>query len=76
MITNPSSQELAEEMRQVLKETRMTPDEHFEFLVKHGIIDRDGKVLVCKYFATDPVHGANGVPVTPAPQQTNSDQLK
>ncbi len=53
MITNPSPRELADEMRRVLKETRMTPHEHFEFLVKHGIIDRDGNVLVCRYFRTD-----------------------
>ena len=28
----------------------MTPEEHFEFLVQQGIIDRSGRVLVAKLF--------------------------
>ncbi len=46
----PSAKELAEEARRVLEENPMSPEEHFEFLVQQGIIDRNGRVLVMKLF--------------------------
>jgi hypothetical protein len=54
--------ELADEMEGALRETAMTPQEHWEFLIQHGIIDREGRVLVNKYFPTDPPEGSNGPP--------------
>ena len=63
MNSNPTPRELAEEALEALRASPMTSDEHFEFLVEQGIIDRQGRVLVAKLF------GANGdqVPQTPAP---------
>jgi hypothetical protein len=55
-----SPEELAKEALDALKKSPMTPEEHFEFLVKQGIIDRSGRVLVAKLF------GANGTPVSSA----------
>jgi hypothetical protein len=62
MNTYPSARELGEEALRVLKENPMTPQEHFEFLIKHGIIDRTGRVLVNRLFGA-PKAGANGAAV-------------
>ena len=37
---------LAAEARKVLEENPETPSEHFARLVRHGIIDEKGKVLI------------------------------
>lgn len=47
----PTTKELAEESLRILEENPMTSREHFEFLVREGIIDREGRVLVCRYFS-------------------------
>lgn len=65
----PTPRELAEEALRTLREHPMTPQEHWEFLIREGIIDREGKVLVCRYFRTDTPNG-NGTPSTSdAPKQ-------
>ncbi len=43
----------------------MTPHEHIEFLVKHGIIDRTGRVLCNKLFGGTPPNDTNGTAPTP-----------
>jgi hypothetical protein len=47
----PTTTELAQDALRVLKESPETPREHFERLVRNGIIDREGRVLVCRYFS-------------------------
>jgi hypothetical protein len=54
--------ELADEMERVLRDTAMTPQEHWDFLIQHGIIDRNGRVLVNRYFPTDTPEEGNGPP--------------
>jgi hypothetical protein len=44
---------LVDEALQVLRDTQMSPREHWEFLIQNGIIDRNGRVLLCKLFGTD-----------------------
>ena len=61
----PSPKELAEEARRALAAAPMTPHEHFEFLVAHGIIDRQGRVLVAKLFSD----GAETETETPPPSK-------
>lgn len=56
-----STKELAAETRRALEESPMTPREHFEFLVQQGIIDHQGRVLVCRYFS----QGEPAEPETP-----------
>src|SRR5438309_494749 len=47
----PSPKQLAEEALRALAEAPpMTPQEHWEFLVEKGIIDRNGRVLVNRLF--------------------------
>jgi hypothetical protein len=46
----PTPEELAREAIEALRSSPMTPSEHFEFLVRRGIIDRNGRVLVNKLF--------------------------
>jgi hypothetical protein len=67
----PTARDLADAARQALKDSRMNPQEHIEFLVEQGIIDRCGRVLVAKLFGvetpsngTPPASGAdkNGFP--------------
>jgi len=60
MKNNPSPRELADEARQALRASPLTPSEGFEYLIKHGIIDRSGRVLVCKLFGIDNPQEANG----------------
>ena len=60
----PSPRELAEEGLKALRETRMTPHEHIEFLVRHGIIDRTGRVLCNKLFGGTPPTETNGAAPT------------
>lgn len=66
MSNTPSSQELAREAIEVLKKNPMTSEEHFEFLVKQGIIDRNGRVICAKLFGkgadqdSPPASGKNG----------------
>lgn len=58
-----TSEELAERAREILRSEKMTPEEHFQFLVDQGIIDEEGRVLVCKLFGDDepdPTPPANG----------------
>jgi hypothetical protein len=64
MNTFPTPRELAEEGLRALREAPMTPQETWEFLIRHGIIDRNGRVLVNRYFPTDAPDETNG---TPAP---------
>jgi hypothetical protein len=58
----PTSRELAEEMKRVFREAPMTPRETWEFLIQQGIIDRNGRVLVNRYFPTDAPEEANCTP--------------
>jgi hypothetical protein len=51
MERSPSAHELAEEARRALEAAPMSSDELFEFLVRRGIIDRSGRVLVAKLFS-------------------------
>jgi hypothetical protein len=67
----PTSRELAAEARAALDAWPMTPKEHFEFLIQQGIIDREGKVLVCKYFRTDLPEDKNGAPHPPKIAEKN-----
>jgi hypothetical protein len=60
MKNNPSPRELADEARQALRASRLTPREGFEYLIKRGIIDRSGRVLVCKLFGTENHQEADG----------------
>jgi hypothetical protein len=50
MAPMPTSKELAREALEALKSEQMTSSEHFELLVRKGIIDRKGRVLVAKLF--------------------------
>jgi hypothetical protein len=54
--TNP--REMAQEACQALRNSNMTPREHFDFLVQQGIIDRNGRVLVGKLFGANGDHSA------------------
>ncbi len=47
---------------QALRETQMEPHEHFEFLIKHGLIDREGRVLCNRLFGGNPPDESNGTP--------------
>jgi hypothetical protein len=58
----PTPHELAVEAMAALDAAPMTPQEHFEFLVQQGIIDRSGRVLVCKLFGNDESTKTNGTP--------------
>jgi hypothetical protein len=49
-----STTELAREISEALRKNPMSPHEHWEFLVREGIIDRDGRVLCNKLFGTLP----------------------
>jgi hypothetical protein len=60
-----STKELAAEALRALEENRMTPREHFEFLVREGIIDREGRVLVCRYFSGGAPPDGDTPPATP-----------
>jgi D-lyxose ketol-isomerase len=66
----PTTRELAEEALRVLRENPMTPREHFEFLIQHGIIDRNGRVLVNRLFGGTKREPANG----PAAIPTDKDE--
>jgi hypothetical protein len=73
----PSPRELAEEMLQALRETRMSPHEHIEFLIREGIIDRNGRVLVNKLFGGKPQDETNGAPpVSDAPRGKKASDAK
>lgn len=39
---------------EALKRNPMTSEEHFEFLVEKGIIDRQGRVICAKLFGANP----------------------
>jgi hypothetical protein len=59
----PTAKELAEEARQALLNFRMTPLEHWEWLIREGIIDRQGRVICNKLFGDDkPQAPSDGVP--------------
>ena len=60
-----STKELAAEALRALEETWMTPREHFERLVRAGIIDRQGRVLCNRYFGDGPPKDADTPPATP-----------
>lgn len=64
ILPDPSPRELAREALEALSAARMTPEEHFEFLVREGIIDRTGKVLCNRLFGDEdeevPVAPKNG----------------
>ena len=66
----PSPKELAEEARRALEAAPMTPQEHFEFLVARGIIDRSGRVLVAKLFSD----GAPPEPDAAQPEPTKDGE--
>lgn len=52
-MNNPySTKELAKEFLEALENDTDTPEEHFEWLVKEGIIDRNGKVICQKLFGS------------------------
>src|SRR4051812_35775792 len=44
MDTFPTQRQLADEALRILEEDKMTPQEHFEFLISIGLIDRRGGV--------------------------------
>lgn len=62
----PTTTELAEEALRILKESPETPHERFERLVRHGIIDREGRVLVCRYFSQGSPPDADTPPPPPS----------
>ena len=66
----PTPQELAEEALRALKGAPMSPHEHFEFLVRQGIIDRSGRVLVARLF------GEAAAPVATSPEPGSPDPAK
>jgi hypothetical protein len=72
MNSNPTPRELADEALQILRETQMSPEEHFEFLIRQGIIDRNGRVLVCKLFGTETSDEANGTPAPPSASEKSA----
>ena len=55
----PSTLEITSEMDAVLRETKMTPEEHWAFLIENGIINRNGRVLCGKSWVSV-VHEENG----------------
>jgi hypothetical protein len=55
----PTPQQLAEEALRALKDSPMTAEEHIEFLVQQGIIDRSGRVLVNKLFGDSDIQQAD-----------------
>ncbi len=59
---NPSPRELADEALAELRAAPLSPSEGFEFLVRQGIIDRSGRVLVGKLFGTETPQEAAGSP--------------
>jgi len=67
----PTPRELAAEAQAALDAAPMTPKEHFEFMIQQGIIDREGRVLVCRYFRTDKPEDQDGTPQPPQPAGTN-----
>ena len=71
-----SPQELAQEALEALRTSPMTSQEHFEFLVQQGIIDRSGRVLVAKLFGEQA--DQNGAPSSQAASNEgkNGTQLK
>ena len=60
-----SHEEELQACRQALENTKMSPREHFEYLVRKGIIDRDGRVLVCRYFSGDWIEESSKSSETP-----------
>ncbi len=69
MDKTPSPKQLAEEARRALKEAPMTSGEHFEFLVREGIIDRSGRALVARLFGDQDAEQT--VATTASPPSTN-----
>jgi hypothetical protein len=61
----PTTKELAEEALRILEENPMSSREHIEFLIREGIIDREGRVLVCRYFSGGTPPDAETPPSTP-----------
>jgi hypothetical protein len=77
MLPSPSAKEIAEEARWILAAApKMTPLEHFEFLIAHGIIDRQGRVICNRLFGGQddqtekPDPSANGAADQAATEQT------
>lgn len=63
MMNNISSpEELAREALEAIASDTMTPEEHFEVLVKEGIIDRNGRVICAKLFGNGAGQEAPSVP--------------
>lgn len=58
----PSPEELAKEALEAIASDTRTPEEHFENLVKKGIIDRNGRVICAKLFGKGPEQEAPSVP--------------
>ncbi len=71
MKNNPTPRELADEALEALRASPMTSDEHFEFLVQQGIIDRSGRVLVAKLFGEQADQEQPHAPAGPAPASKN-----
>jgi hypothetical protein len=61
----PTTKELAEEAMRILEENPMSSREHIEFLIREGIIDREGRVLVCRYFSGGTPADAETPPAAP-----------
>jgi hypothetical protein len=63
-----TTKELAEEALRILKENPETSHEHWERLVRQGIIDREGRVLVCRYFSQGEPSPEAETPPAPPPE--------
>ena len=64
MIANPTPREFADEALRALDELKLTPEEHIELLVRHGIIDRNGRVLCNKLFNGKPAEASKVRPAS------------
>ena len=72
ILASPSPEEIAREADEAIQAAPMAPGELFKFLIREGIIDRNGKVLVCRMFGDEPNSAApaatNGAVQSPAKQ--------
>src|SRR5687768_13220295 len=67
-----SPKELAEEARRAFAANPMTPEEHWEFLIREGLIDRNGRVLCNRLFGERTVKQPD--PTTAAPEDGSPEQ--
>ena len=68
-----SPRKLAERARRVLDSNPMTSEEHWEFLIARGIIDRNGRVLVGGLFSEDTSRQEPAAPGVPPAATSNGE---